>query len=469
MKRKIINMKAETLASNTIMLTIGEFLNKGLQFLMIPLFSMWLDTASYGKFDLYCTYISLFTPVITLSIQYGVFRFSAETKRDEEKHVYITNGLIICLLNFFLVFIGGIIYNIAVEYSIIIILFLIYFLAEAFRSYLGGVLRAMHRLDIYSYCSPTVTVCIFFSTFIFVNKLGLQLEGILLGYGIGTLLGDIIMCMTIRLHKMFRLRYFKYNIIKQLVKYSFPLISNDISWWIINASDRKIIDIFWGAEYNGIYALAYKVPNLCASIFGMFSLAWQQEAVRIINEDERNEKFNNVLGNTLKIILSMCILITSSNFIFFDYIFDSRYHEGILYAPLLISSVMIGFISQYLGGIQMGLKNSKENGISVAVGAISNVAIHLLLVKSIGLWAAVLSTVISGFIVALIRLKQIKKYISLRFDGKSILLFVIYLIIILVATVSKTTILKWSLLGFSVVLAGIVNYKIILRFILRGR
>ena len=72
-------MKKNNLLKNTVLLSIGAILNKGLVFLMIPFFSSWLSTEDYGTFDLITTYITLLIPIIGLSLTESLFRFSLDT------------------------------------------------------------------------------------------------------------------------------------------------------------------------------------------------------------------------------------------------------------------------------------------------------------------------------------------------------------------------------------------------------
>ena len=152
--------------------------------------------------------------------------------------------------------------------------------------------------------------------------------------------------------------------IRALISYSWALVPNDICWWIIGVSDRQIIFRFIGAAANGIYAIAYKVPNLCSAVFGVFNISWQEEATSSISRADRLQHYNNVLNKMVSLLLALCIGIISCNFIIFDYIFDSRFSSARLYSPLLISSVIYNVVALFYGGIQISLKRTKANGFS---------------------------------------------------------------------------------------------------------
>ena len=85
-------MSKSNLAKNTALLSIGTMLTKGINLIMIPLFSAWLSTEDYGMYDLLATYVSLLIPFITLSSSDAVFRFVIESNTDNDKKKYISTA-----------------------------------------------------------------------------------------------------------------------------------------------------------------------------------------------------------------------------------------------------------------------------------------------------------------------------------------------------------------------------------------
>lgn len=74
--------KNDSLMKNTILLSLGAILTKGLSFILVPFFSRWLTTEDYGTFDLMGTYVSLLIPLITVACGEAIFRFSVNS--DDE-------------------------------------------------------------------------------------------------------------------------------------------------------------------------------------------------------------------------------------------------------------------------------------------------------------------------------------------------------------------------------------------------
>ena len=126
-------------------------------------------------------------------------------------------------------------------------------------------------------------------------------------------------------------------------------------------------------------------------------------------------------------LLTLCCGVLSLNSWLFNYIFDARYYAGHLYAPILIGGNVFSTLSQYYGSIQISLKQPKENGKTTVIGAITNLIVHLALVKFVGLYAAAISTVISQIVVCAFRYRKLKDVISIKLSKSSIVYFFIYI------------------------------------------
>ena len=416
------------LEKNTILLSIGTILNKGLLFLMIPLFSSWLSVEEYGTFDLMCTYITMLIPIISLSVGDGVFRFSID-KRDDEKKQYITFGLLIYTLGS--IIIGIILFLLGFfKHDVIFIFFYFMLISEIYNNYMQYFLRSLKKISIYSFSTIVSTVATFILVTLFVKIFHYGIYGIMLGYSFGFFISNIIIMKLTRVNKYIEMKFDKKEV-KNMIRYSLPMIPNSISWWIVNASDRTIINMYLGFAANGIYAVAYKIPNLCSSVFSMFSVAWQEAAIESSNISNKNEYYNGVFNKMITIIIILCCGILCSNYFLFNYIFDLKYYDAHFYVPILVTSIIFNTISQFLGGIQISLKKSYENGITTIIGAIINIISHLIFINYIGLYAAAFSTLLSTITIVIVRLFLLNGQIDLKLKLHNYLFAILYIYIFL--------------------------------------
>lgn len=427
--------KDNDLLQNTLLLSLGTFITKAINLIMIPLFSRWLSTEDYGAFDLLCTYIALLLPFITMSSSEAIFRFIVDKANKIEKSVYITNGLAIDLFNSVIAifalsvikFISG--WEMAVPFIVLLVI-------QTIGSHLQGFLRGIKKLNVYSLSSTVSTIFIVFSVTIFILVFNMGLKGMIYGYALGYSVGWLIIIIWTHYWEYVKIESISIPCIKEMIQYSYALIPNNIAWWIINVSDRTFISIFLGAVANGIYAIAYKIPNFCASIFNLFSISWQQAATEMVDDSERESYYNQIYNKTVAVIISLCGGLLALNFFLFHYVFDMRYFEAKMYAPILITAGVFNSLTQYFGGIQISLKKSKENGITTIIGAAINIIIDLALIQFIGLYAAAVSTLIANIAVTIIRNYQLKKEIDFKMEKNTMVYMGIYIYLFIMCYLS---------------------------------
>lgn len=438
-------MKNGNLARNTIILSLGTIFSKGLQFIMLPFVSRWLTTEAYGRFDLIVTYVTLLLPVITLATGEAVFRFTVSCETKEEQKTYVTNGflfttinLIICICVIWLLSLFGILSTHLLVY------FFALLIAQLYNHYFQAFLRGIKRLPLYTASSAVTAVITTALTVVLVHILNFGLEGLLLAYATGYMSGNMVTVVCSKFWSFFSFRTWSGKVLEELIRYSFPLVPNDISWWILSVSDRQVIALVLGTAANGIYAMANKVPALCSTVFGMFSISWQQSIVERITQDDWPGYANQIYNQILVFLLTLCSGILSATFILFQYLFDIQYEPGMVYVPILVTAVIFSSLMMFLGGIQIALKQTAENGITTVIGAVINLAVDILLVHTIGLYAAAISTLVANMATMLLRQYRLRWKVLFVFEKKTILcmLFYVYFVIssyILVGNVMMIT------------------------------
>ena len=454
------NEKERKLIKNTIIVGIGTIAAKAIGFIMAPLFSKWLSVEAYGEFDLILTYISLLIPFCTLSITEALFRFLLDDLEEGKKEKIISSGVFVTITG----------------YSIFIILYLlssklfssinfngyacVFLAAQLLFSFFGETARGLKKLTQYSLFSfvSAATVMILGTVFLRVFELGLN--GILLGYSIGYIIAAVGLLISTKAYAYISIKYVSKNTILEMMGYSWPLIPNSISWWVVNTSDRLIINRFINLTANGIYAIANKIPSIVSILLSVFQVSWLQSAAENVNGEDYPDYCNRVYNKLIVSVFSICMVLASGNFLYYSILFDTKYAEAYFYTPILIVAAGISCLGQFVGGIMIAQKETKANGITNFVAALSNILINLLFVKTIGLYAASISTLVSYLILTYIRLLLIKKKVSLRVNRYSIL-SIVFSIFILFMIYFNNWILNWMSLILSCLIFLALNKDIV--------
>lgn len=426
-----MNSKSRSLVKNTVILSFGTICTKGIMFLMTPLLTRWLSQNDYGTFDLIVTYVTLLIPFVTLDCGEALFRYLVEVKedvKDSMTHI-ISSAFFVTTLGLFVsgvVFIG--IYFFDRPAKNYMASFFLLLVTEAFYNFNVFVARGMKKLPIYTLANIIFVISMALFSVIMVKIMRFGLNGILLAYSIGYIVSIFVTAIKIRIFEYISLKSIDFHRLKSMLRYSLPMMPNAISWWIINVSDRSIVSMFFGPSTNAIYAVANKIPNLCQTLFNVFHLSWQENAIETFNDDDRDKYYSEIMNKMIGILSSICLVILACNFIFFRILFTKDYFDGYYQVPVLVTSIVFSMMAQFIGGIYIARKESKKNGATTAIAACINLVVHLILIKPIGLFAASISTLIAYMALFLVRYVDIRRNVRLIFNQTALisLLVIIY-------------------------------------------
>ena len=427
------NNRSEKLVKNTAILTFGKICTRGIMFIMTPLFTRWLSQSDYGTFDLIVTYITFLMPIITLECAEAVFRHLLDAKKEEDKKSIITNAVVIDLIGFIICLLITAILAISFEQiRNVAVYFVILLISETINTLMTMILRGLKMIPTYTIANIVYVVAMIISVTVLVKFMNLGLAGIILGYSIGYLVSSIFIIIRSKLLQYISFKCFDKIMAKKMLKYSLPMIPNTLSWWIVDASDRTIVSSILGSSTNAILAVAHKIPNLCQTIFSVFHMSWQENATETINDKDRDKYYSSIMNNMFVILTSICILILSGNFIIFKVLFTEEYFAAYYQVPILMVSIVLSMLAQFIGGIYVAKMESKTNGATTIIAAIINIIVNLGLIKFIGLYAATVSTLVAYISLFIIRYVKVKKEINLKFSKSSYIaaIALIYMVII---------------------------------------
>lgn len=417
------------LIKNTIIIAIGRCSTQVITFLLLPLYTSILSTKEYGEYDLLNT-ISIFAiPFITLLMEESMFRFLIDVKNETEKKKVISQSVIYSLvssiISSLIILLIGTIFN--YKYTLYLIFYII---ASILSGLAGSVCRGQGKYKIYASFN-------FFSSFfnvllnvIFILFMRTGIYGLFLSYILSNSVISLLTLIKMNVHKYVSFKNIDKNLMKEMVKYSYPLVPNSISWAIINLSDRVLITAFLGASINGIYSIANKFPTIINTFYNFFYMAWKETASKIVKEDNKEEFYNNIYLNLKNFLMAVSLCLIGILPFVFPILIKKEYVAAYNYIPPLILSIYFSNLSSFYGGIFAAYKDTKIMGSSTVWSAIINLTVNFALIKFIGVWAAILSTFISIFTIYLYRSYKIKKYVNLDKD-KNIYLNILFLITII--------------------------------------
>lgn len=420
--------KKKELAKNTIIIFAGKVCTQLISFLLLPLYTSYLLTEEYGFVDLITTYVTLIVPIITMELEMSVFRYLVDCRKDkkETKRVF-SNNFIILLFSLFIFVIGYLIvtcfwkfdYRFLILFDIVICTFSGNFLQIA-----RGVGRT---LDYAISCIITgVSTILLNILLIVVFKLGAF--GMITSMALANGFGAIYLFFSLRMWQYIDFKKKDNNLIKEMYRYSLPLVPNGISWWVVNVSDRTIITAVLGTAANGIYAVSNKFPTILSSLLGIFNLSWSESAALHINSPDRDQFFSDISNTVTKLFTCLGVGMIACMPFVFPLLVNKSYDDAYYYIPILVLGAVFNVVICLYSAVYIAKKMTKQVATTSIIGAVINIVINVLLIRFIGLFAASLSTAIAYFTMMVYRHFDLKKYIKITYEKglfvKTIVIFV---------------------------------------------
>ena len=449
--------KKKQLAKNTIIIFFGRVCTQLISFFLLPLYTSYLATKEYGTVDLIQTYVTLLVPIITLELEMSIFRFLI----DSRKSVKETNKLI--SNNFFILGISLSIFSILyiIVSSFVTIPYRWLILVDIIVCVLSGnflqVARGFGKTLDYAISCILTGLTTVISNIILICFVHMQAEGMIISMALANFICSLYLFIRLKLYSKINFKIVDFKQIKEMYKYSLPLIPNSISWWIINVSDRSIISIVLGASANGLYAISNKFPTIISSLTGVFNLSWSESAALHINSSDRDEFFSDITNTILRLFMALGVGMLACIPFVFPILIDIKYNDAYNYIPFLVLGTVFNVAICLYSQVYLAKKLSKQVASTAIVGAIINILINVIFIKQIGLYAAAISTMISYFVMMVYRHFDLKKYVNIKIEKKLIIESIIIYTFTLLIYYQKSIILHVICLLIVCIYAFITN------------
>ncbi|MCD7737716.1 MAG: polysaccharide biosynthesis C-terminal domain-containing protein [Lachnospiraceae bacterium] len=407
-----MNKQYKKLGVNVAAIMISNFASKILSFLIVPVYTAVLTTQEYGVVDTLSTTISLLYPFFTLLVSEAVLRFALDKNEDQQQIFSI--GFWITIFGFVVMLLVSPVYFLFDGLKDYYCYFMLYYFATTLQMLLNYFIRGIERVKLFAFNGFLVTFVYLVLNIVFLLVLKIGVHGYFLALIISSFFGCIFTWFAAGLHH-YLIRPWRMNrgLIRQMLHYSIPMIPNSISWWISTSADKYILIFFHGYALAGVYATSQKIPSLFAMIGTIFLNAWQISAV----EDFGSEQSRLFYSDIYKKYSSLNIVVVSAFIcgtqLLSRILYANEYYEGWIYTPVLLFSFVFHALAGFLGTIYTSAKETKFMFGSAVAAALVNIILNFVLIPGFGAMGAAWATLISYFVMWLVRLMDSRRFIHL--------------------------------------------------------
>ena len=425
---------------NTLILSIGTFLPKVAAFFTLPVLTGYLTKEEYGTYDLITIMVSLLLPAVTLQIQAAAFRFLLEHKTDEEyKKKIITN-----------------IFSLTVPVSIVALIILYFVLPDT-----SGIIRICMCIYYFSDILFHTTLQISrgignnlnYSISAIINATGkmifvivlvrffkMGLLGAVIALSVSTTIAFMYIAIKVRLHKYIDFKLIDGKCTKEMLKYSWPIVPNELSLWVMNMSDRMIVKEVMGIANTAVLAASTKIPSLINLAQSAMVLAWQENASITAKDEDSSKYYSDMFRVMTNLQMGVYSIVVASTPILFRILIKGEYSESYYQIPILCLSIYFSGLATFLGGIYVGKKATNSIAYTTISAAVINIVIDLLTIHHIGLYAASISTLVSYIALFTFRIFDVQRLVKVRCEKGLLAVQIVIMLIEMILCYQQTLI-----------------------------
>ncbi len=401
--------KYRRLAEDTLIFAVGNLGSKIILFFMVPLYTKCLTTEDYGTADLVFTIAELLIPFVSLVIFDAVLRFGLSKKENTDS---------VLKSSCFILLIGSILtMGLAPLFRLYAPLteWRLYLCAYVILTMIGSVettfLKVINKNRAYAVISVLSTAVLAVANLLLLLVWNLGIRGYLISAVLSSTVNVAAAFLVGKLWRPFRNGRFDEHLLKQMVLFSTPLILNNVSWWLIKSSDKIMIEAMVDVAALGLYSAAAKIPSLINVIISIFTQAWGISTVKEFESSNDLEFYGAVFSSFTVLGFGASIIITSLAKPFMSIYVSESFREAWHYVPLLVASASFSAVSSFFGPLYGALKKSANTMYSTLVAAVINLSVNLILIRRLGVWGAVIGTVVAYIAISFYRMLDVLRFI----------------------------------------------------------
>ncbi len=404
--------RGKKLATDTILFGISSFGSKILTLLLTPLYTAILSAEQYGVADLISTTINFIYPILTLAISDATLRFSFE-KEKSKKGVLNTSMAFILASTVFLVILYPAIKAISTQLASYWTIFVVTYFLFNVQSCFSNFIKGLGYTRLFAAQGVIHTLAIVCSNIVFLILLEWGLNGYLYSIIVGYMISILMMFFSARLYRYLLPLEVDKALVRDMLKYSIPMIPTILAWSVNAYIDKYMIIYFCGLADSGIYSVAHKIPSVVTAITTIFTNAWQLSVIDSFGEKGSDEFFTRVYKAFNLLMVCLVVVFIPFSKIISTILFAEEYYPAWSAAPFLLISTMFSSLAGFLAAAFRAAKKTKNLMTSVLIGAVINIALNYILIQALGFIGAAVATAVSFLFVWLTRFIHAQRIVKI--------------------------------------------------------
>lgn len=423
--------KYTRLMSDILIFTLGTVLTKAVQFILMPFYTTYMTTKAYGVAELTNNMTEFLLPIATLCIYEAAFRYIIESKFDK-KEIFSSSVSVLMVSSLF----GAIILllsNIFIKLEYSLYLYLVLY-AYSFQKLNAYYVRGKGYSKTFAFSGILNAIVLALSNVLYLAIFKMGVKGYLLAIMTGYLGSGLFLIIGGKVYNDFSFKKKNNIVIKEFLKYSFPLIIYNIGYWLTTMSGRYILLWNTDASTAGKYAAVMKIAAVINMLQQAFYAAFQLNTSREFESEDKEKYFSNIFKYYSCGILIFGSIILCMAPILSKITLREDFYSSNIFLPLILYIAIIDCLFCFYKTMYTTYKLTKKAVPSMIVGTIINLVVAIITVKKYEIWGICFASLLCYVSQAAYRIIDTRKFVKIDCDWKlmifSILLLTIQVVIL---------------------------------------
>ena len=424
-----------------------SFLQKGISFITVPIFTRLLSTDQYGTYSLYLSWLQILTIFTSLYLYNGVLdNAMAKFKDDRDRYISSMQGLTLVIW--------------AIVCAALAVLSTYYWMGRQRFEYRYQRLVAFTILK--SVLNPVLGIIFVLLTTEkdFARVLSVVLVEVAFG-------GAVMAYQYFKGRTFYYADYWKYGI-----RLAIPMLPHYLAGMILNQGDRVMIDRMVGRSEVALYGVAYSVGMLAQIFVSAVNSAitpWLYAKVGSHRTDEI-KKTSTFLVIAIAAVAMLLMLVSPEAIYLFG---SSKYADAVYVIPPVAASVYFIFLYSLLSFPQFYFERTAFLMQASLIAAAANIVLNYIFIGMFGYVAAGYTTLFCYIVYAIGHYVVSRRVLRLENEGTNSIVntqaVVLVSVILILFTIVVNFVLGYRFVRYGMLLllmiVGIVNRKKILYYI----
>lgn len=373
--------------------------------LIVPVYTHLLLPEQYGLYSLSIAFLSFLCIIFSDWVGLSGLRFFRSFQLSDELPKYLSMLVSILTFNICAMFLFAFLFrhefydffNIQPKYFFCILVLII---PVAIRALLFQLLRAQLKSISFTFSTILNQIMTMGLSVLIIKFFNLGALSLLLGMGISITLTDLLLIHQSGILQYFRKPNLSWNILLPMFKYGIPIAATSLSAWIINQSNKFIMNSISGFKEVGLVGVAYGLTlPLLMTIFSIITVA---AVPRIFNMYEEKVDVRPIItrftGYFLVVSIPLITVVSLYSYDFVSMLSNSKFQEAYRLIPYFSFGCFFMALSDYTTLPYHLANRTYIDFILKLISGVVGIAANIILIPKMGLEGAGIATLGANFV-----------------------------------------------------------------------